>query len=224
MRYDLNRVQSPIIEQGFIETSASTHDSPGTSSLQHDVVSLRSDTIAGASDDSYDADQVPELVLAPASEHVQVELNVSQSDFSKICGCVCHVPLAIKTPSWVGNAVGMLLVRWYTNPQECAYCRRRKCDTVQKDTISARYFFPMWMVSRFIELESAWTSSKRLSLSLRTSRVIPDDSHIFTYTQHNNLEGVKRLFRQGLASPFDISTKGRTPLHVSGPSHANCTS
>ena len=138
VRYDLNKVQSTVVEQGFIETPATAHNSPDTSSVPHDVASLQADTLAGASDDSDDGDLVPELDLAPTTEHVQVELNVSQSDFSKICGCKCHVPLAIKTPSWVGNAVGMLLVRWYMNPRECAYCRQKRCDRVQKDTISAR--------------------------------------------------------------------------------------
>jgi hypothetical protein len=70
------------------------------------------------------------------------------------------------------------------------------------------------MMGRLVEFESSWNASHKLKLSLRTSGIIPDNSLVFLYAQHNKLDGMKRLFSEHLASPFDISSKGRTPLHV----------
>ncbi len=149
------------------------------------------------------------------SDIVQVDVAVTQDKVSDICGCRCHAPLALTTPGWIGNAIGSLLVQWYKSSKACERCSRGPCKVLERGALLTRYYFPKWAMWRLIELESAWTSSQMVSVSLRTARVIPDNSPIFMHVQHNNLDGVKRLFEQKLASPFDVSFKGRTPLHVS---------
>ncbi|OBT74411.1 hypothetical protein VF21_06835 [Pseudogymnoascus sp. 05NY08] len=45
-------------------------------------------------------------------------------------------------------------------------------------------------------------------------RVVSATAPIFSYAQHNNIEGIRRLFKEGLASPFDVSyEEGRSALH-----------
>ena len=52
-------------------------------------------------------------------------------------------------------------------------------------------------------------------MSLTVPRVIPDDSPILSFAVQGNLEGIKSLFSQGIASPYDVGlSNGRTALHV----------
>jgi hypothetical protein len=51
--------------------------------------------------------------------------------------------------------------------------------------------------------------------ALEPIRAVEDDAIIFTFCQHNNLEGVRELFSRGEASVLDVDSKGWRPLHVS---------
>lgn len=54
----------------------------------------------------------------------------------------------------------------------------------------------------------------RVSLSL--PRVIEGNADIMRFAVSGNLDGIKSLFKQGLASPYDVVfSTGRTALHVS---------
>ncbi|KAF1810144.1 ankyrin [Eremomyces bilateralis CBS 781.70] len=72
---------------------------------------------------------------------------------------------------------------------------------------------PNWLGDAIGTLLAAWNAAQQLSVSLSTTRMIPEGSSIFQFAQHNNVDGVRRLFIQRTASPFDISINGRTPLH-----------
>lgn len=50
--------------------------------------------------------------------------------------------------------------------------------------------------------------------ALRDGRVLPDDSPVFEYAKLGDVEQLWNLFDKGLASPFDTSPGGYTPLHV----------
>ena len=52
-------------------------------------------------------------------------------------------------------------------------------------------------------------------MSLVFPRIVPIDSKIMSYAFAGNMDGIARLFEQGLASPFDVSSNyGYTALHV----------
>jgi hypothetical protein len=54
------------------------------------------------------------------------------------------------------------------------------------------------------------------NISLSVPRVIPDDGPILSFAVQGNLDGIKSLFSQGIASPYDVGfNNGRTALHVS---------
>ncbi|KAK0701285.1 ankyrin repeat-containing domain protein [Lasiosphaeris hirsuta] len=151
--------------------------------------------------------------MASFFAQVQVEVTLTE-DSHNICECSCHSPLAVRTPSWLVDAVGRLLIRWYRSPETCAKCSIRACKVARNRMLSTQYFFPWWMTQRrLIELESGWSTRQRLSISLRTTNIIPDDSTVFLFAEHNNIDGMKRLFEQKLASPYDVSLRGRTSLH-----------
>lgn len=51
-------------------------------------------------------------------------------------------------------------------------------------------------------------------LSLCVPRIIPNESDVFNYSIDGNINGLKKLFQAGLASPLDIARCfGYTPLH-----------
>ena len=52
-------------------------------------------------------------------------------------------------------------------------------------------------------------------VSLKMQRTIPGDSDIFTFARLGEVEKMKALFENGLASPHDVHYEsGITPLHV----------
>jgi|SRR5450432_1751405 hypothetical protein len=50
--------------------------------------------------------------------------------------------------------------------------------------------------------------------SLRLSPVISDDAPIWDLCWNGDIVGMRRLFEAGLASPYDLSLSGVSPLHV----------
>ena len=52
--------------------------------------------------------------------------------------------------------------------------------------------------------------------TLTSYNVVPPESPIFCACDDRDIDEVRRLFDEGLASPFDVAPNGETPLHVSG--------
>ena len=74
---------------------------------------------------------------------------------------------------------------------------------------------------RFAEWFLAWgvniatrRESGLFNIAIRTYRIIPADSAIFEACAMGDDEAVTRLIQEGKASPFDMTSKGVTPLHV----------
>jgi hypothetical protein len=52
-------------------------------------------------------------------------------------------------------------------------------------------------------------------VSLKVQRTVPGNADIFTYAKLGDVDNIRRLFENGLASPHDVhSESGITPLHV----------
>jgi hypothetical protein len=54
-----------------------------------------------------------------------------------------------------------------------------------------------------------------LDYSLRTYRAVPDEAPVFRYSRDGNVDGIRALFDEHLASPWDVNSTGLTPLFVS---------
>ena len=91
-------------------------------------------------------------------------------------------------------------------------------DQYEHET-SIRILPAQWLISLgLVQGLHALFSSSSISgwkSSLDTIRPRPDDALIFDFCKHGNLAGVKSLLERGLASPKDVDSAGRTPLHVS---------
>ena len=133
------------------------------------------------------------------------------------CSCNCHTTRALKTPQWLGSAVGTLSIQYnHTASQSCKACNRRSCDNVSDNVLKTQFYFPSWFLHRMMAVQLSWSPMSGHTISLRTPRSISSKSNIFMLAQHGNIQGMQRLFEQRLASPFDISLdEGRSALHVS---------
>lgn len=132
----------------------------------------------------------------------------------KFCSCNCHRLHHFSTPQMAATMLGWLLVG-YSGWPTWGKCSERLCRRQSIPTIAMAYYFPQWFVGRMIHFVFSVSYMNGPQVSLAAPRVIGGNSDIFTYSIAGNLEGVKSLFDQGLASPFDVcETNGRTPLHV----------
>jgi hypothetical protein len=61
---------------------------------------------------------------------------------------------------------------------------------------------------------SVGMSSSGLNCSLKSYRAVPDDAAIFDSCRIGDINTVRHLFDHGLASPWDTSSRGLTPLFV----------
>lgn len=150
--------------------------------------------------------------------HNTVVSTPARSKRSSPCNCNCHAPTALRSPQWLGSAVGTLQIsysRATTGP--CRPCSRRSCNHDPESLFQSRYYFPPWMLHRMLSLHCKWDALGGCTFALKTPRAVSSRSTVFTLAQHGNIGGMQRLFEQRLASPYDISIEeGRSALHVSG--------
>lgn len=132
------------------------------------------------------------------------------------CSCICHRPCYLQTPQSVDFLLGSLFVGYSGFPVRRRGCNERTCRQQSIPTIKVSYYFPRWFLNRVVQFK-AWSSYMQgPGMSLNVPRVIPDDSPVLSFAVQGNLDAIRSLFNQGLASPYDVGlSNGRTALHVS---------
>lgn len=75
---------------------------------------------------------------------------------------------------------------------------------------------PRWIYARNFQVHLT-KSYQGWDQSFRTYKTVAYDAEVIQYSIEGNVEGLKRLFASGQASPFEVDCDGRTPLHVSIP-------
>ncbi|KAK0512762.1 hypothetical protein JMJ35_004779 [Cladonia borealis] len=92
--------------------------------------------------------------------------------------------------------------------QQCVpSCFRRTLKSMQMT-----YFFPRWFVGRAISISMSNTISP--TLSIKSRRVVPEVNQLFSLSKFGDVEGIRFLFNNRLASPDDVHIRwGKTALH-----------
>ena len=131
---------------------------------------------------------------------------------SSNCKCSCHVQSVFKTPQVLQEITGYLLLGYsgrHILQQQCIpSCLRRTLKPMQMT-----YFFPRWFVSRAISISMSNTISP--TLSIKSRRVVPEVNQLFSLSKFGDVEGIRCLFNNRLASPDDVHIRwGKTALHV----------
>jgi hypothetical protein len=80
------------------------------------------------------------------------------------------------------------------------------------------YYFPPWFLRRVFMIMAAYSDQGGPELLLRIPRLRSPNADIFLFAKTGNTDGIKTLFRAGLASPMDLEYgTGVSPLYVRHP-------
>jgi hypothetical protein len=133
------------------------------------------------------------------------------------CACVCHNVQHSAPSSLIGNMLGQLFVGYAGIPVLSYRCNSPTCLRVQSPTMSVEYWFPLGIFwSQIVQLQIAYHSQIGPSFQLSTLRQVPDSAQSVAFALNGNIDGLKGLLAQNLASPRDVSsTRGYSLLRVS---------
>lgn len=134
------------------------------------------------------------------------------------CPCVCHNKRKAKAaiPAIMENVFGKMFVGYTGLPVLGPPCDFRGCKDKQSPTLTMEYWFPWWMVSKYIRMNFKYLPSTGPQLQLSTTRRVPDTAQSIAFAMQGNIDGLKYLFAKGLASPVDVSdSRGFSLMRVS---------
>ena len=77
------------------------------------------------------------------------------------------------------------------------------------------YLFPLWFLKKAFIISLTTGFSNEIQVSLRVTRIVSAGAEVFLMAHQNNVNGLRRVFRERIASPNDMLTDGESVLHVS---------
>ena len=93
-------------------------------------------------------------------------------------------------------------------------CNEVTCRKRYNSSFTLTYRFPKWLTNQMMSYALFATRASGPQMALSTARIISGNSDIFRQAMQGNIEGVKSLFNEGLASPYDTASNyGYTSLH-----------
>lgn len=123
------------------------------------------------------------------------------------CSCTCHVQTKSSTPRLVDRVFGQLFVGYAGLPLVNAKCNTSSCEKNQAAHVSVEYWFPLGFVwSKIVRLQMTYQPHMGPQFELNTLRRVPDSAQCVNFALNGNIDGLKDLFKRGLASPRDVST------------------
>ncbi|MCJ1231805.1 hypothetical protein MMC12_008484 [Toensbergia leucococca] len=155
--------------------------------------------------------------LPPARKQIQhqesggtkdVGLRVTQRGVCRPgCPCRCHIQIRSSTWGLVDRVFGQMFVGYAGLPLVNAKCDTDLCEKNQNACISVEYWFPLGFVwSKILRLQLTYQSHIGPRFELSTLRRVPDSAQCVNFALNGNIDGLKDLFKKGLASPGDVST------------------
>jgi len=131
------------------------------------------------------------------------------------CPCVCHRWQYVNSPRLLDRLIGSLVVGFSGVPLATRKCTVSKCRLKATYALRVCYKFPTWVLSTAVTF-AIYSRYGQPTAGLSLARIRPHTSTIFALAESGDVDGMKVLFDNGLASPFDISEQtGDQPLHVS---------
>ena len=136
---------------------------------------------------------------------------------STFCRCSCHLTQWLESPKSLRSVLGLAFLGYNGLPTRFHPCNVRSCRR-HKRKFSAQFtwYFPPWFVHLALVAFFNMSPASGPEFLLRVPCVVQPTSLIFEYVQSGNLQGIKNLYTDGLASPYDVcGVQGYTLLHVS---------
>jgi len=155
--------------------------------------------------------------LPPARKRTQHQESKSSEDVGvrvtqhgtcrQRCPCRCHVQTRSSTPGLVDRVFGQMFVGYAGLPLVNAKCDTDSCEKNQAAHVSVEYWFPLGFVwSKILRLQMTYQPHIGPQFELSTLRRVPDSAQCVNFALNGNIDGLKDLFKRGLASPRDVST------------------
>lgn len=118
------------------------------------------------------------------------------------------------TPAIVNRIFGQLFLGYTGLPMVSPKCNVEGCSKRQEPQINIEYWFPLGgLWSSIVRLRLTYQAHVGPHFELSTLRSVPDSAQCVNFALTGNIDGLKELFRQGLASPSDVSaTRGYSVL------------
>jgi hypothetical protein len=112
--------------------------------------------------------------------------------------------------------IGQLFVGYAGLPLLSPKCDNDICGKTQSAYVSVEYWFPLGFCwSQIIRFQVGYRPHLGPQLCMSTLRRVPDSASCVNFALEGNMEGLKSLFKRGLASPRDVSsTRGYSVLRV----------
>jgi hypothetical protein len=153
------------------------------------------------------------------SEGVGVRVSQYPSSCRPGCPCACHSQRRSNTPTFMNRVLGQMFVGYVGLPLLSPKCDNAACEKSQVPTVSVEYWFPLGFCwSQIVRLQVGYRPNVGPQFNLTTLRSVPDTAQCVDYALNGNIEGLKDLFKRGLASPWDVSnTRGYTMVRVGLP-------
>lgn len=166
----------------------------------------------------------PSRTVGKTNQHPELEnveaVGVRVSQFGACrsgCLCACHMQARTATPGLVDRVLGQIFVGYAGLPLLSPTCNIDSCEKYQTAQVSVEYWFPLGFVwSKIIRFQLTYQPHVGPHLELSTLRRVPDSAQCVNFALSGNIDGLKELFKRGLASPRDVSTtRGYSVMRVS---------
>ncbi|KAI1176158.1 ankyrin repeat-containing domain protein [Nemania sp. FL0916] len=122
------------------------------------------------------------------------------------CPCSCHIQRRSSSPHFLGSLLGRFTFGAAGVPFLNAKCDDDACRGSPIRQVNLEYWLPLSLWSTIIRMQVTYGLNIGPSLNLETLRRVPDSAMSVNFSVSGNIEGLKHLFRQGWASPRDVST------------------
>jgi hypothetical protein len=131
------------------------------------------------------------------------------------CCCACHKRLQLQTPRILDHLIGTLFMGYSGLPMITPSCDQPSCRQRSIPSTQMTYYFPRWFLLRAVSLAIMLLPNNGPVVSLRLQRTVSGSSKIFDYANVGDIDGMKRLFSSGQASPHDVRfDSGTSALQV----------
>ena len=127
------------------------------------------------------------------------------------CICKCHAPryFRILRHSYL---FGSLSITISASSGNKSLCTETSCSRRSMSVARATYRFPTWFLARILCLTVSVQPHNGLNTSLKTPRVVPDNADIMHFAKVGDLDKVRSLIEQRLASPLDVNATWNVPV------------
>lgn len=129
------------------------------------------------------------------------------------CGCSCHRPKHLKSPSYLHSVLGSIFVGYVGLPIFSSKCDVFDCNHNTGAALWVDYYFPVWFLNRKIHFSLTNRHNSGPEQTLRVTRIVHATSEIMKFAMQNDIQRMKDLLFHGRGSPYDTDGTN-TPLIV----------